>query len=315
MVLATETTGAAAFEGRVSRVAVTPLGRGEVAAPSRPVTIRTGVGAVRIAFRQFGSGPNLVLVMGEHGTMSWWDPLWLNALAQHFRVTIFDEPEVGYSATTVRPPSVETDGDLLAGLIVALGLTQVTVCGWGMGGQVALSLAERHAPLVAGLVLVDTSAGGSSATPMSPTAVAAFGDPMATVQELASLMFPGNSLGATARAAWLADTALVTPDDVIASAITHQAGAERAAFANGHIARFAPLIHLPTLIFTGGKDLVVPPANSQWLHHVIAGSTLLIDPAGGYGALFSDQGVLTNAIVSLGERALAVSTTTTTLPK
>ncbi len=50
--------------------------------------------------------------------------------------------------------------DMTAGLSLTVGLSDPIVLGWGMGGQIALSLAERHPGLIASLILVDTSAGG-----------------------------------------------------------------------------------------------------------------------------------------------------------
>ncbi len=51
----------------------------------------------RIAFRHFGSGPDLLLITGEDASMASWPAPFLAALAQHYRVTIFDLPGTGYS--------------------------------------------------------------------------------------------------------------------------------------------------------------------------------------------------------------------------
>ncbi|HVB00383.1 MAG TPA: hypothetical protein VNE42_03860, partial [Acidimicrobiales bacterium] len=81
-VLSTQPIGSASFEGPVYRIAVPLLANGANTLPVRPITQRTNAGTVKIAYRQFGSGPNLVLAMGEHGSMSWWDPTFLNTLSQ-----------------------------------------------------------------------------------------------------------------------------------------------------------------------------------------------------------------------------------------
>ena len=64
--------------------------------------------SIQIAYRQFGSGPNLLLVMGQRGTMTWWDPQFLSALSSKYSVTIFDLPGVGYSQPAPAPPTLST---------------------------------------------------------------------------------------------------------------------------------------------------------------------------------------------------------------
>jgi hypothetical protein len=53
----------------------------------------TKLGAV--GYRVVGSGPPLVLIMGYSGTMEDWDPRFVDALARHYRVVIFDNAGVG----------------------------------------------------------------------------------------------------------------------------------------------------------------------------------------------------------------------------
>jgi hypothetical protein len=65
----TQLSGAGAFEGAVRQVPVN---------------------GVRIGYRQFGSGPDLILVTGDTAAMSLWTVDLLSELARHFRVTIFD---------------------------------------------------------------------------------------------------------------------------------------------------------------------------------------------------------------------------------
>ena len=122
--------------------------------------------------------------------MTWWDPQLLTDLAGHFTVTIFDLPGVGYSAPLPGTPSVESYADATAGLIYSLHLTAPTVLGWGLGGSIALALAERHVGLLSRLVLVDATAGGREAVAMSPGVTAAFASPTALLGALARIIFP-----------------------------------------------------------------------------------------------------------------------------
>jgi pimeloyl-ACP methyl ester carboxylesterase len=310
-VLATTPTGSASFEGPVYRIAVTPLANGATTLPSRPVSQRIVTGTVKIAYRQFGSGPNIVLAMGEHGTMTWWDPRFLQTLAQNYRVTIFDYPAVGYSAAMSRAPSVETEGDVMAGLIAANGLSNVTVLGWGVGGEAALSLVERHPGIAVGLVLVDSASGGSSATrPLLDTSTV-FGTPTSTMAQLATEMFPATAAGESAQATWLTDIATVEPDDVVSSAVTDQAGAQNAFFRDNRVSRLLSTVSLPTLIFQGARDTLFREQNAHLLQQSLKGSKLVIDPTGGYAALFQDRSIFLNQLSSFMTKISSVTTTTT----
>ena len=59
---------------------------------------------VPIAYQSFGSGPDLLLIVGQDGTLSWWDPALLKDLSSHYSVTVFDLPAAGYSGAATRPP-------------------------------------------------------------------------------------------------------------------------------------------------------------------------------------------------------------------
>lgn len=311
-ITATQPTGSAGFEGPIYRVAVAPLANGANVLPVRPATERVVSGIVKIAYRQFGSGPNLVLAMGEHGSMSWWDPAFLNALSQDYRVTIFDDPAVGYSAAMNRAPSVQTDGDVMAGLIASIGLTNVTVLGWGMGGEAALSMVERHPRVAIGLVLVDATSGGPDAVRPSPRVATVFATPTSTVPQLASVMYPATAAGYAARNFWTSDITNVEPDDVLFSAVQSQAAAQNAFFRDSRVARLVPTISLPTLIFQGGLDQLIPKANSAYLHSHIRGARLIVDPRGGYAALFQDRTAFVGDLSTFMARVTTTTTTTTT---
>ena len=309
-VLATQPSGSAAFEGPVYRIAVPLLANGSSTLPRRPITQRTNAGTVKIAYRQFGSGPNLVLAMGEHGSMSWWDPVFLNALSQNYRVTIFDDPAVGYSATVTRAPSVETDGDLMAGLIAALGLQNVTILGWGMGGEAALSLAERHRAIAIALVLVDATAGGPASERPLSAASAVFGGASSTMAELARVMFPATPTGDRARLAWLTDIAALAPEDVLFSTVTDQAAAQNAFFQDDRVARLLSTITIPTWIFQGVKDEVVPTQDAELLVTGIPGAQITLDASAGYGGLFEDRATFMTGLAAFTSRVAHVTTTT-----
>ena len=75
---------------------------GTVSITSAPVrTAQTKLGTV--AYRAVGSGPPLVLIMGYGGTMETWDPRLVSALAERYRVVIFDNAGLGGTAALPAP--------------------------------------------------------------------------------------------------------------------------------------------------------------------------------------------------------------------
>jgi len=309
-VLSTQPIGSASFEGPVYRIAVPLLANGANTLPVRPITQRTNAGTVKIAYRQFGSGPNLVLAMGEHGSMSWWDPTFLNTLSQSYRVTIFDDAAVGYSAGLTRAPSVETDGDLAAGLIASLGLSNVTILGWGMGGEAALSLAERHPKIAIALVLVDATTGGPDAVRPYPAASSVIGASTATMTELSRVIYPSTPAGERARLAWLVNTANVAPDDVLFSTVSAQAAAQNAFFQDDRVVRLLSTITVPTWIFQGAQDAIIPRKNAELLAAGIPSAQITIDADAGYAGLFQDSATFLQGLSKFASRVTKVTTTT-----
>jgi pimeloyl-ACP methyl ester carboxylesterase len=109
----------------------------------------------RIRFVEAGKGEPLVLVhdaLASHETFA----AAIDRLAMSFHVVAPDLP--GFGASEKPDPlryayGYDAFAEALFDLVAALGLGRVHVCGHGMGGGVALTLAAKHAALVHKLVL------------------------------------------------------------------------------------------------------------------------------------------------------------------
>ena len=100
-------------------------------------------------------GPPLVLVHGFGSSIRWWDAV-APALAREFRVVRLDLLGHGGSEKPRGGYSMESQADVVAGVMRRLGLRGAPVVGHSMGGAVATALAERHRALVGRVMLIGT---------------------------------------------------------------------------------------------------------------------------------------------------------------
>jgi pimeloyl-[acyl-carrier protein] methyl ester esterase len=98
-----------------------------------------------------GSGPDLALLHGWGMNAAVWDDT-AAVLAKTFRVHCVDLPGHGAS-----PACAPYTLDALADVLAAALPQRLTVCGWSLGGQVALNWARRQPDQVERLVLIATT--------------------------------------------------------------------------------------------------------------------------------------------------------------
>lgn len=121
----------------------------------------------KIAYREFGTGRPLVMCNRFRGTLDTWDPLFINSLADHFRVIIFDYPEIGYSSGPF-PNTIMGLAKVTKDLMQALDLVDVVMAGWSFGGYVAQAAALEYGGLASHLILIGTNPPGESELPFEP---------------------------------------------------------------------------------------------------------------------------------------------------
>ncbi|MFC1888310.1 alpha/beta fold hydrolase [Thermodesulfobacteriota bacterium] len=116
------------------------------------------VNDLKFHYQQQGSGPDVVLIHGMGGNMSFWHAnTTLTNLMKEFRVTVYDLKGHGYSTFTDDGYKSSDMADDLAGLMDAIGLEKAYLVGHSFGGMVALHTAISHPEKVAGTVLTEVS--------------------------------------------------------------------------------------------------------------------------------------------------------------
>ena len=93
-----------------------------------------------------------------------WDPRVVDGLATEHRVIAFDNRGVG-ATTGTTPKTIQAMAKDAVTFIRALGLTQVDLLGFSMGGMIAQVIAQNEPQLVRKLILAGTGpAGGEGIT-------------------------------------------------------------------------------------------------------------------------------------------------------
>ena len=266
------------------------------------------VDGVKLGYRQFGSGPDLIMVEGDTAPMSLWLPYLLHPLARHFTVTIFDNRGVGYSTDDLsRPLTVPLMARDTAGLIEGLGLVKPTLVGWSMGGEIGLTLAERKPRMLGALVTTGGDAGSSNTVPPPPGLIRRLANPKASTDVFLELLFPPTAAGGAATARFVRSYEQVPQEKVSTQTLKRQEAAEEAFFRYPGTWRGLPAITTPTLLTNGGLDPGVPPINARRMHARIPGSTLSIYEGAAHGMLFQDAERFTAQISAFSRAARAAA--------
>jgi pimeloyl-ACP methyl ester carboxylesterase len=234
------------------------------------------INGVRIAFRDQGTGPNVLMLhgLGSNGTS--WDAQ-ANALVAQHRVIRPDFRGFGESERPVDPSaySVEIFANDVHRLLDELGAWPACVVGTSMGGYVALTLALRDPLRVKRLVLCHTAC--SRKVP-----------PAVMAERLAALRSGDmGSYAATAVGHALSpDTSLAVRRKVQEMLAANDQQAYLAVFGGQALdfdlcARLDEL-RMPTLVIAGENDQVVPVERSRQLAAGIFGARFVQIPGTGH---------------------------------
>jgi pimeloyl-ACP methyl ester carboxylesterase len=262
------------------------------------------VDGIEIGYRQFGHGPDVIMVQGDTASMSLWMPYLLRPLARHFRVTIFDNRGVGYTSDDLsRPITVPLMARDTAGLIEGLGLVDPTLVGWSMGGEIGLTLAEQDPRLLGALVTTGGDAGSSHTVPPPPGLIRKLAAPDPSTELFLGLLFPPTLIGVQATARFIGGYEAIPQEDVLPRTLKRQEAAEEAFLRYPGTWRGLGRVTTPTLLTNGALDRGVPPVNARRIHARVRGSSLSIYADAAHGMLFQDAERFAAEIVKFSRRA------------
>jgi pimeloyl-ACP methyl ester carboxylesterase len=255
-------------------------------------TVRTesvDIGGTAFAYRRFGRTQGVPLVFLQHfrGVMDDWDPAVTDALAGSRPVVLFDNRGVG--ATGGEAPATVGEMARDAALFLdALGLEQVDVLGFSLGGFLAQALAGLRPGLVRKLVLVGTGPSGPS-EPVTGRDILQIATQHETPTEddFLTLFFGESPASRSAgRRFWQRKQART---DRVPTTTPRTSGAQVAAMINWHQTVAPEYLafeqqRIPTLIVNGTRDVMVPTERSFDLARRIPDAQLIIYPDAAHGA-------------------------------
>jgi alpha/beta hydrolase fold len=102
------------------------------------------VGDINIAYKTFGKGDPILLIIGLGSVMDTWNPTILRDLSSNHTVIIFDNRGVGNTTVGTKPFSIIQFANDTAGLLDALKIQKADVLGFSMGTFIAQQLTLLH---------------------------------------------------------------------------------------------------------------------------------------------------------------------------
>ena len=246
---------------------------------------------IRFAYRRFGKPNGVPPVFNQHytGTMDHWDPAVTDGFAKNREVILFNNAGVSSSSGELPSTFAEMGVNAVA-FVEALGLAQVDVLGFSIGGFVAQEITLAAPDLVRRLVLVGTAPrGGEGMEGGTPEGNRIFGTSYDPPDQLwLSVFFTPSAASQAAGWEFLKRFRLRSKDRD--PEVTDQtAQAQRAAIGKWSARRERPYDYLkaiqqPTLVVNGSTDLIIYTVNSFILQQHLPNAELIIYPDSAHGS-------------------------------
>ncbi|MEU4248253.1 alpha/beta hydrolase [Amycolatopsis sp. NPDC026612] len=261
----------------------------------------------RFAYRRWGkpSGVPIFLVQHFRGGMDHWDPLLTDGLAEGREVILFNGRGIASSSGTPRN-KIEDMADDIAAVIQALGLEQVDLLGFSIGGYQVQEVTLRHPQLVRKLLLLGTGLRGGDQT-MDPKVPEVATHPVHDLEDFLFLFFGRSQAAREAGRAFWERRHQRADQDPPSSLEVAQAQLEAFATYTEPLPGENPYAYLnaitqPTLVLNGENDVMIASINSWHLAQNIPNAQLLIYPDAGHAAQFQyPERFLKHAIQFLDE--------------
>ena len=244
---------------------------------------------IRFAYRQLGPSTGTPLVLLQHfsGNIDSWDPAVVNALATDRPVIAFDNAGVGRSSGQT-PDSIAAMASDAVNFINLLGVPEVDLLGFSLGGCIAQQIAAEHGRLVRKLILVGTAPKGGEEHLLA-VLQDAFSQTSAPDPRL-PLFFTKSPASQSAGLAFLKRTKIRTEDRDTdnGSDVTNPQAKALITWCATPDPEHALLraITQPALVVSGSHDTMLPADNAYAMFKALSNAQLVLYPDSSHGALF-----------------------------
>jgi len=231
-----------------------------------------------------GSGPPVVLLHGQPGSASEWEPV-SERLAIDFTVIVPDRP--GYGRTGGRARGIRANGAAVRALLDDLHLPSAIVVGHSWAGAIAIALAEDSPSRLTGMVLLASVGPGEPLTRFDRMLAV---PPIGTAFMAGSLHVAGRVLSLPP-ARQLIERRNGNSHAVTAMVESWRTGRVWRSFVTEQrslidelpgLADRLATIHTPTVVMVGNLDRIVPPETGRRLAEAIPGARLRRLPGAGH---------------------------------
>jgi pimeloyl-ACP methyl ester carboxylesterase len=248
---------------------------------------------IRFAYRRFGKREAVPLVFNIHylGTMDHWDPAVTDGFAKGREVILFNNAGVSSSSGKVPETFAEMGANAVA-FVRALGLKQVDVLGFSIGGLVAQEIALQAPDLVRRLILVGTGPrSGESMDTGTPEGKEIFGAVYTNPDDLWLRVQFTPSEASQAKGRQFIKRFRSRGENRDPEVTQEAALAQRSAIAGWGAKRdnawdYLKDIKQPTLVVNGSNDVIIYTVNSFILQQHLPNAQLIIYPDSAHGSLF-----------------------------
>jgi pimeloyl-ACP methyl ester carboxylesterase len=245
----------------------------------------------RFAYRRFGSPAELPLVMLQHfrGNLDNWDRALTDALAAEREVILVDYPGVGSSTGELSHTIASTARQMIA-FADALGLVEIDLLGFSIGGFVAQEIALVRPTLVRRLVLAATGPKGAPGMHGWRDDIAAAARGESKPENLLYIMF-AHTEASQAKGMEFLGRFMERQEGRDAPTSDAVRDAQYDAIVEWGIPDHAALQRLtgiksPTLVIQGDDDLMIPTKLSHLMAGLIPDAQIRIYPDAAHGFLF-----------------------------
>src|SRR5689334_9252282 len=237
----------------------------------------------RIAYRDVGRGPALLLIHGMAGSSATWQAI-IPQLSKKYRVIAPDLLGHGESAKPRGDYSLGAFAVWLRDLLDELGVHRATVIGQSLGGGIAMQFAYQHRDYCERLVLIGSGGLGPDLSPLLRVLSAPGAEFVLPVVAPQPVLNLGNKLRS-----WLTSAGIQAPrvGQMWQSYSSLSDPAARQAFLRtlrsvvdhrGQAVSALNKLHLtadvPTLLIWGDRDRIIPVSHAYAAHDALTGSRL-----------------------------------------